>query len=425
MSVLKSRTTRRQALALGTAGVAGVAAGVGFSRATLAQDTTLTFANWQWLEPGRGELMWDAMTAFEDVADGITLEQQAYPRAQYESTIQTQIGGGGGPDILIVPPAFLYQAGEAGVLEPLDGVLSEEAMARLQPSNERAVYDGQQLGFTWEAVNTALFWNKAILEEAGVEPPTDVESLIAAATAITEATGNPAFAVRHQLNEQQPWWNDFASWPCAFGGGWSTDGALTIDRPENVEAVRTLKRLYDSGTMPIGDDASTFRNRFAQGEIAMSIDNASVVYTIVTDNDVVTSQDIGSSPLPFPTNDSSQVVNFIGINANSQNKEAAKEFIAWLFSEEGQQQAAKGVFPSTVGTDTPPPAEIVEANPWIETYREQAKHSTCSPLVEGFELQTPDIMNIVMPQIAAVLTQGVDPQEALSLAQQEAEAAIG
>ena len=157
----------------------------------------------------------------------------------------------------------------------------------------------------------------------------------------------------------------------------------------------------------------------------MSIDNASVVYTIVTDNDVVTSQVIGSSPLPFPTNDSSQVVNFIGINANSQNKEAAKEFIAWLFSEEGQQQAAKGVFPSTVGTDTPPPAEIVEANPWIETYREQAKHSTCSPLVEGFELQTPDIMNIVMPQIAAVLTQGVDPQEALSLAQQEAEAAIG
>ena len=420
MNIFQARTTRRKALAL------GAAASVALPRVSFArQNTTLTFANWQWLEPGRGDLMWEAIRAFEEVSGGITLEQQAIPRAQYESTIQTQIGGGGGPDILIIPPAFLFQGGSAGVLESLDDVLADDAKGRLQPNNERGVYEGQQLGFTWEAVNWAFFWNKSILAEAGVEAPTDVESLISTATAITEATGNPAFAVRHQLNELQPWWNDFSSWPLAFGGGWSADGELTIDLPENGEAVRTLQRLYDSGAMPIGDDASTFRSRFAQGEIAMMIDNASVVYSMVTDNDVVTSEDIGSSALPFPTDDSSQVVNFIGINANSENADAAKEFIAWLFSEEGQVQAAKGVFPSTAGTDTAPPAEIVEANPWIETYREQAKLSTGSPLVDGFELETPEIMNVVMTQIASVLIQNVDPQEALELAQQEAEASIG
>lgn len=414
------RTSRRNVLALSAAvalGLPHVASG--------KQNITLTFANWQWLEPGRGEMMWEAMKRFEETREGVTLEQQAIPRAQYESTLQTQIGSGSGPDLLIIPPAFLFQAGSAGALATLDGILPPEAEERLLPNNERGLYDGEQLGYTWEAVNWAFFWNKSILNEVGVEPPQDVDSLISTAGAITAATGDPAFAVRHQLNEAQPWWNDFASWPCAFGGGWSEGGELTIDAPENVEAVQTLKRLYDSGTMPIGDDASTFRSRFARGEIAMMIDNASVVYTIVKDNDIVTSEDIGSSQLPFPGNNSSQVVNLIGVNANSENVEVAKDFIAWLFSEEGQRLASEGVFPSTVGTDTPPPTEIVEANPWIEAFREQAQHSMCSPLVEGFELETPRIMTIVMTQIASVLTQNVDPKDALESAQQEAESAVG
>lgn len=388
-------------------------------------DVTLTFANWQWLEPGRGEALWAAMQTYEETHEGVTLEQQAIPRAQYESTLQTQIGGGGGPDLLIVSPAFLYQAGSAGILAPLDGILPKDVESSLLPSNERGVYEGDQLGYTWEAVNWGFFWNKAILEEAGVEPPTDLNSLVKAAEAITAATGKPAFAVRHQLNEAQPWWNDFASWPCGFGGGWSEDGELTIDSPENVEAVTALERLYDSGTMPIGDDASTFRSRFANGEIAMMIDNASVAFTVTNGDGPLTGADIGSSALPFPTDDSSQIVNFIGVNAGSENVDAAKDFVAWLMSDEGQQVAAEGVFPSTIGTDTPPPAALLDANPWIETYRQQAKTSTCSPLVEGFELETPNISTIVMTQVASVLTQGVDPQEALEQAQQEATAAVG
>lgn len=387
---------------------------------------TLTFASWQWLEPERGEALWEAMTAYQDSHSDVTLEQQAIPRAQYESTLQTQIGAGGGPDLLIVPPAFLYQAGSAGILAPLDGVLDASVEEHLASSNDRGVYEGERLGYTWEAVNWALIWNKSILEDAGVAPPTTPEELLAAAEQLTESTGNPSLAVRHQLNEAQPWWNDFASWPCGFDGGWSTDGELTISSPENVAAVQLLKDLYDAGVMPVGDDASTFRNRFANGEIAMMIDNASVAYTVTAGEDnALGAEDIGTGPLPFPTQNSSQIVNFIGVNANSEHADAAKDFISWLFSDEGQQLAAETVFPSTVGTDAAPPAELLDANSWVETYRTQAETSLCSPLVDGFELQTPDISTIVMTQIASVLAEDVPAQDALDRAQEEAEMSVG
>lgn len=420
MTSTRFRTSRRHAIALGAA-----AALAGPRLVTARQGVTLTFANWQWLEPGRGEAMWEAMKTFEQSHEGIALEQQAIPRADYESTMQTQIGSGGGPDLLIIPPAFMFQAGSAGALAPLDDAIPADAEDQLLPSNAGGIYEDERLGYTWEAVNWAFFWNTGILEEAGVEPPQDPEGLIAAAEAITAATGKPGFAVRHQMNELQPWWNDFSSWPVAFGGGWSSEGELTIDAPENVAAVQTLKRLYDSGAMPIGDDASTFRNRFANGEIGMMIDNASVVYTIVKDNDTVTSADIGSSALPFPVQNSSQVVNYIGVNANSEHIEEAKAFITWLFSDEGQDLAAAGVFPSTVGTDAAPPADVIDENPWIDAYRNQALHATGSPLVDGFELETPRIMDAVMTQIARVLTQNADPAEALTLAQQESESIVG
>lgn len=387
---------------------------------------TLTFANWQWLEPGRGEALWEAMLAYTDSHPNVTLEQQAVPRADYESTMSTQIGAGTGPDLLIVPPAFFYQAADAEILAPIDGVLSAESEAALLPSNDRGVYDGEQLAYTWEAVNWALIYNTELLDAAGGEVPTTPEELLVTAEEITAATGNPGFTVRHLSNEMYSWWVDFSSWPCGFGGGWASDGELTIDSPENIAAVELLKELYDSGAMPIGDDASTFRNRFAAGEIGMMIDNASTAFTVTSGEDTTMSSDtIGVAPLPFPTNDSSQNVNFIGINAGSDNIAAAEDFIAWLFDEEGQAFAADGVFPSTVGTDAQPSDEVLSANPWVQTYREQAITSTCSPLVPGFELQTTDLSTIVMTQIETVLTQDRSAERALQQAQQEAESQVG
>ncbi|MFD9948092.1 ABC transporter substrate-binding protein [Nonomuraea sp. NPDC059023] len=381
----------------------------------------LVFANFQWLEPNRGDQLWKAVTGYQQANPKARLKQQAITRKDYESTLKTQMGARGGPDILLIPDTFFPELAQNGLLEPVGDVLAPEDKAKLNNGNKAAVFKEEQLAYAWEIVNYALFWNEKLLKEAGVEPPTDLPGLVAAAKAIKDKTGNPGFAVRHQINEEAPWWIDFSNWPYGFGGGWSRGGKLTIDSPENVAAVTAYKQMYDSGAMSVGDDASTFRSKFKEGKIGMMIDNSSALFTMVNGNQVVPSASgVGAGKLPFPGQGSSHASFFVGINKNSKNKALAKDWLKWFFSARAQESAAAALGASVIGTDAQPPRAFLTENPWVETFREQAPNSS-DAVIDGFETKTPQIRHIVLQEIEKVLVQDEDPAAALKRAQQEAE----
>jgi multiple sugar transport system substrate-binding protein len=383
----------------------------------------LTFANWQWLEPNRGDAIWEAVSGYSAVNPSATLTKQEITRKDYENTLKTQLGAGQGPDILVVPDSFFPELADANLLEPLDGVLAPEDEARLNATNEAGVLEGQRLALSWEVVNYALFWNQEILDRAGVTPPTTPDELVTAARTITERTGVPGFFVRHQMNEETPWWTDFANWPYGFGGSWSTGGTLTIDSPENIAAVTAYKQAYDSGAFAVGDDASTARSKFAEGNLGMMIDNSSALYTMVNGNEAVPSSAVGASALPFPQPASANVGVYIGINANSENKALAKDYLKWMFTPEAQTALASALAPSTIGTDAEAPQQFATDNPWVEAFAQQT--ASRSAVVEGLATKTPQVRKAVLTQVERVLTQNVDPAEALRQAQQDAQAAVG
>ena len=407
-------------LAACSGGGGGSAGGEGPS---VEEGGTLTFANWQWLEPGRAETIFKAVNGYTSENPKVKFKKQSIVRADYEKTISTQIGSGGGPDILIVPDTYFPELAESGALEPLDGVLAPEDEERLSADNEDYVHDDEQLGLTWETVPFAFFWNKEILDEAGVTPPTTFDELLAAAKQIKAKTGKTGFAVRHQMNEEPVWWLDHSNWEYGYGGGWSDGDKLTINSPENVEAETAFKQMYDSGAFSVGDDASTYRSKFAAGEVGMVIDNSSALLTMIKDSKTVPSKQIGASKLPFPTESSAYAGFAIGINANSKNKELAKDYIRWMYTQDAQEGFAEGLFPSSVGTDAKAPPELGAANPWVEPFFAQLPEAR-NAVIEGYEAKTPIIRKIVLTQIERILTEDVEPQEALDQAQQEAEAAV-
>lgn len=412
----------RRYVAAGTAVVLAAALTTGCGGGPGSDDGggELVFANWQWLEPGRGEQLWTAVNGYTATDPSVTLKQQSIARKDYESTLKTQIGARGGPDILIIPDTFLPELAEAGALAPLDDVLDGTGKQALNATNAAGEYDGKQVGYAWEIVNYALFWNTALLDEAGVQPPTDMPGLVAAAQQIKARTGNPGFAVRHQINEEAPWWIDFSNWTYGFGGAWSKEGTLTIDSPQNIAAVTAFRDMYTSGAMAVGDDASTFRSKFKAGKVGMMIDNSSALATMVAGNTTVPSTGVGASPLPFPTRASGQAGFFIGINAFAKNKTAAKKWLRWFYGAEPQRQAAAALGASVLGTDAEPPAEFVTANPWVPTFRAQAATSS-DAVIDGFETATPLIRHIVLAEVEKVLVDGDDPATALARAQEAAE----
>lgn len=384
---------------------------------------TLTIANWQWLEPTRGDAIWEAVKGYEEENPNATIEKQEITRADYENTLQTQMGAGDGPDILVIPTTFFPMLAEADLLEPLDDVLDDEQQASLNNTNEDAQVDDEQLGYTWEVVNYAFFWNRTVLDEAGVEPPTTPDELVTAARQIQEQTGVTGFGVRHLMNEETAWWTDLAAWPYGFEGGWSDGENLTINSSENVAAIEAYKASYDSGAFPIGDDASTMRSSFAEGQLAMMIDNSAAMTAMIEGNDTVGHADIGASPMPFPHAESVRDHAYIGINTNSEHTDLAKDFIRWLYTEDAQQDVHAAMGASSLGTDSEPPSDYVQERPWVPTFLEQTESSR-SAMIEGFETQTPEIRTIVLNQITRILTEDVPVDQALSEAQTAAEEVV-
>lgn len=381
---------------------------------------TLRFANWQWQEPGRGEAIYAAVEAYNQENPDVQIEKVEITRADYEKTISTQIGSGEGPDLLISPLPFFYTMADSEVLVPLDDVLTPEQESSLRANNEELVIEGDQLAFVWGVAPYALFWNQQLLDEAGVEAPETPEELVDAVVEVHEKTGKIGFATRHQLNEEAAWWDDFASWTYGFGEGWTSDGELAIDSEENIAALETFEELYRSGAFAVGDNASTFRSKFAAGDVAFILDNATVVSTSIEDSTVVSSSDVGAAPLPFPTGSSGAQINAIGINANSEHQEEAKDFLQWLFEPENQEHLAEAQFPAAPGTEIDAPRHLMEENPWVNAFYTQLEDSN-GTVIPGYEIQTPQIRNVILTRIQEVLSAGTDPREALESAQEDAE----
>lgn len=421
MKIRPAMMSGAMAVALGLALTAcsGGGGGTEASGPPAAEGGTLTFANWQWLEPGRGEDILAAAKQYETVNSKATIEKQEITRADYEKTISTQIGAGAGPDILIVPDPFFPELAASGALEPLDGLLDSASEGALRTTNENYKFDGKQLGYIWEAVPYALISNNDIMSAAGVEPPATPEELATSAKAIQDKTGKTGFVVRHQLNEESPWFTDYSNWVYGFGGKWSDGSKLTLNSEENIAAADAFLKTYKSGGFGVGDDASTYRSKFAAGQVGMVIDNSSALLTMVSKKDGVKSSQVSASTLPFPGGGSAYAGFSIGINANSQNKELAKDFIKWMMTSDAQSKFADALFPSGIATGATAPDAKITANPWIEAFYKQLENSS-SVVVPGFETKTPQVRTIVLTQVARMLTTGVSAKEAMDAAQQQA-----
>lgn len=414
-------TTRRVKHGAAVAAVLSLTAGMAAcSGSSSASDGgTLVVANYQFLEPGRGDQLWNGLLGYEEFNDKATLEQTASPYLQYVDKLNTELGAGGGPDVFVVQEAQFATLAEAGLLEPLNDVLADSDLNSL---NEGLKVDGDQVGVIWEQVTYALIGNKNLMEQAGIDAlPTNIDELITASRQIQESTNADGFAVRHLMSEFDSWWMDYNVFPYGFGGSWSDGSELTIDSPENIAGLEVYKEIYDAGIMPIGDDASTFRTKFKENQLAFMIENNGATLSF-TEGGQISGTDIVSGPLPFTDPGQHQRIVF-AVNKNSDNVELAKDFIRWFVSEEGQTAIRPGLGASTLATDVPLSDEFQSAHPWAPTFLDQAATSR-SNLVEGFETDTKAIMQIVMRAVERVITQGDDPAQALAEAQSEAQTSL-
>jgi len=401
------------AVLVGALGLAGCSASSPGADGSDDGPVTITFAASILGEPTRGPLLQEMIDDFNASQDGISVEPASIPFSSFGTTISTQLGGGGGPDLIAFDHPNFFAAVDAGHVEPIDDIVDEDA---LLPGNDNLMIDGTRYGTALDIGNYALIYNPDLVTEV----PTSFEELVEQAQALT-ADGVYGYAMRHTQAEEAGVWYDLSGFVYGFGGSWSTeDGVPTINTDENVEGVEAYKEIYDAGVLPQGTDAATYRKMFAEGKIAMMIDNGGIPTVVQGTNPDAS---LSAAPSPLESGRTGQVMAVLGVNANGEHIEATKEFFAWLLAPEQQARIQGFLGGSTAATAVERTPEELEESPYVEVF-DEAGDNAQSFVPDGLGVQTPQIRTIVVTAVLEALQSGGDIREALDRAQADVEALL-
>ncbi|RZS66434.1 multiple sugar transport system substrate-binding protein [Agromyces ramosus] len=205
---------------------------------------------------------------------GVEIELVALATDQLATVLASSAAAGELPDVIgAVPLNSLYQL-------QTDGVLDESAAAQIVDSlgadtfAERPLAltqsDGDQLGVPSDAWAQLLFYRADLFEAAGLEAPTDYDSIMTAATTLQspELAGIVAATAPADSFTQQT----FEHFALANGCELVDDDAeIVLDSPECVEAIDFYTSLIRDGSVAGNQDADTTRAEYFSGGAGMIV----------------------------------------------------------------------------------------------------------------------------------------------------------
>ena len=278
---------------------------------------------------------------WEDVIDGFTkdnpditvnLEVQSWDNL--EKVISTKVQAGEAPDIYNGGPFAGFVEDE--LLYPVEEVVSDDVYSDFQDSflaNAEAA--GTAYALPMIASARALFVNNDLLSQAGVEAPTDWDSLLDAATKVSGLGGGVAgYGMPLGSEEAQA---EAAVWLWGGGGSFGDGSEITIDTPENLVGAEQIKKMIDAGATQ-ADPGSTQRSPlmdiFIQGKIGMQVGLPPTVGQIADNN-----PDLDYSIVPIPTEDGSPFTlgvmdQLMAFENDGDKQEAITKFLDYFYSPE-------------------------------------------------------------------------------------------
>lgn len=371
------------------------------------------------------------ISAFEDKYPDITVEYTQVPFDTYATTLQQRLSAGDETiDVFGVDQPNLAQIAAQGFLEDLSDLKEQAQEATSEAQYEINLYDDKMYALSVWNSTQMLFYNKDILDEAGVEVPS-ADPAERWTWADVEEAGRKAQDAGMEsgfLFEQVEAYYQLQPLVESLGGGAGITGEdmLTVDVTTDgwIEAMDWYAGTFESGFSPRGVGGFQTSAVFTDQQTAFFVGGPWDVGGFAENADF----NWGIAPHPYfeggeevtPTGSWSW-----GINAASTNKDAARVFLEYaaldaegnLKSTETQtiipanSEAAAQYLPSLEamgGDNSAGAAELI-------TY-EIENTAVARPVSVGY-VQFESLIN----QAFADIRNGSDPTERLTQAQQQIE----
>ncbi|MGD1815781.1 MAG: extracellular solute-binding protein [Pleomorphochaeta sp.] len=298
---------------------------------------------WQYFYETKKNLMDDLIAEFEAANPDIKVVQQTFPYENYNTKVATSVPTGKGPNVINLFYGWLPTYMEAGYLQPLpeNEFPTSEIEDTFFPLVKAAKFDGQYYAIPTAVRSLALFWNKDLFREAGLDPnspPTTLEETVKLAKELTKFDKNGNYVQEGfglQLNGQIHHWIREILIRQFGGAPYSEDGQMvTYNNQAGYDAFKfaTDLQLKEKIGMPMfmTDDVTAFK----AGALAMDIDGSFRLGTY----DKLEDLDYGVTTIPTYNGIDSNFASFWanGITSFTSGKEleASAKFLKFLTSDE-------------------------------------------------------------------------------------------
>jgi ABC-type glycerol-3-phosphate transport system substrate-binding protein len=241
-----------------------------------AEDITLKFWDNQQTESGLSQYQKEAVQRFEKENPGIHVDVTTVPYPEYQQRLLTAVQGGNAPDVSTLDQIWVAAFAKAGAITPLD---DRAKAANIKPDTyfkgawDSANFDGKLWGIPFNVdVWSFTYYNKALLQKAGVDPATltSWDGFKTAAQKLTDpAKGRYGVGLFAGKGEDTVVVLD--SFIFSNGGKiLNADGSCALTSPEAVGALKYLQTLAPFAPQGMNNaNSGNMRELFLNQSLAM------------------------------------------------------------------------------------------------------------------------------------------------------------
>ena len=368
---------------------------------------------------------------------GVKVKLEVIGWNDLQTRIQTAVTSGQGPDVLNIGNTWAASLQATGAFLPFDDA-NMKSIGGSDKFVKTALETGGAPGKPVTSVPLyglayGLYYNKKMYTDAGLQPPTTWEELVAAAKKLTTGSqyGFSLAAGSYTENVHFAFINASQN-----GGEWfDSKGNPTFTQQANIDGIKRYLDLmqtdkvvnpsnaqYDNGVQAVND--------FATGKVAMILSQNNADASIVSNG--MKSDQYGVVPFPAPEG-AKKIASFpAGINLsifkNTKNKDAALKFVKYMTSESTQGKLAKpyAVLPVLNGVKPGFTDNADEAATFQKIYNDMTKPLPLVPAEDQFENTVGKAMNDMFAKIATGSTiSDADIKTAMQNAQDQVKQSLG
>ncbi len=336
------------------------------------------YLSWWFEEGNRGKTWLAFVDEFNKSQSEIEVVTENIPFDAY--TTKTIVGAQSGEldgDIIMATPELAPRLIKADLLAPLDEVLTRNNITDLSSAHDALRKDGHLYGLDMVTVAFGILYNMQRYEEANITPATTPDEWIAVSQELTDRDNQKyGFFATHLVNEASDFWFQLEEWCMPYDGVWAEGKTPLLTSEPIINGLKLFKQMYDVA-MPQGADTPTGQRLFQNGDVAQGLFVSAAVGSFKPGAPELYPL-LRSAPIPWESNKSIARIHPMMVNASSEVKDAAIEFVTYMYKPDNYRRMVEGCEDVIFAQPSAARQEYLDQLEWLKPGYDGV--SVCDPL---------------------------------------------